>query len=207
MLSTETNKLTLEKNDPRQGGRERAGAAPIVLRRPQAADGLALQALVAACPPLDGNSLYCNLLHCSHFAGTSVAAERRVDGEEPELVGFIAAYRPPERPEALFIWQVAVRADARGSGLGRRMLHHLLARPACEGVRYLETSVTDDNLRSEAMFRGLAEELGAAVRRHLWFERDRHFAGNHASEYLIRIGPFTTGPEPVRPVPPVVWRG
>lgn len=212
MFSTESNKLTVERNMRRKADtladEELVESAPITLRRPRATDGPALQALVAACPPLDGNSRYCNLLHCTHFAGTSVAAERRVEGEEPALVGFISAYRPPERPEALFIWQVAVRSDARGRSLGRHMLQHLLARPTCAGVHYLETSVTDDNPRSEAMFRGLAEELGATVRRHLWFERDRHFSGKQANEYLFRIGPFTTGPEPVRPVPaPVVWRG
>lgn len=212
MLSVESNKLTLERGIGRKAGgladEERVEPTAITLRRPRAADAPALQALVAACPPLDGNSRYCNLLHCTHFAGTSVAAERRVEGEAPELVGFISAYRPPERPEALFIWQVAVRNDARGRSLGRHMLRHLLTRPACAGVHYLETSVTDDNPRSEAMFRGLAEELDATVRRHLWFERDRHFSGEHANEYLFRIGPFTTGSEPVQPIPPpVAWRG
>lgn len=157
----------------------------ISLRQPRAADGAALFDLIAACPPLDPNSRYCNLLHCSHFADTSVAAER--DGA---LVGFISGYLPPRRPDTLFIWQVAAHPDARGAGLGKRMLKHLLARPACAGVRYLDTTVTADNQASEAMFRSLARDLGARVRRHRWFSRDGHFAGVHADELLLRIGPF-----------------
>lgn len=174
--------FSVKTNEPNQG----SDPALISLRHPRAADGPALHALVAACPPLDANSRYCNLLHCTHFAATSVAAERR-DGE---LAGFISAYLPPQRPDTLFVWQVAVRADARGVGLGRRMLRHLLARPACAGVRYLDTTVTADNAASEAMFRGLAGDLDARVRRHRWFDRDRHFEGAHDSEYLLRIGPF-----------------
>ena len=81
------------------------------LRQPTATDGANLFELVAQCPPLDGNSMYCNLLQCSHFADTSVAAE--TDGE---LVGFISAYRVPERRDTLFVWQVAVGASARGRG-------------------------------------------------------------------------------------------
>lgn len=157
----------------------------IQLRPPRAADGAALFDLIAACPPLDPNSRYCNLLHCTHFAGTSVAAER-----EGRLVGFISGYLPPARPDTLFIWQVAAHSEARGAGLGKRMLKHLLARPACAGVRYLDTTVTADNHASEAMFRSLARDLGARVRRHRWFDRERHFGGVHDDEYLLRIGPF-----------------
>jgi L-2,4-diaminobutyric acid acetyltransferase len=160
-------------------------ADAIVLRRPGAADGAALHALVTACPPLDPNSRYCNLLQCTHFADTCVVAARG-----GALAGFITGYLPPRRADTLFVWQVAVHPQARGAGLGRRMLRHLLARPACADVRYLDTTVTADNRTSEAMFRGLARDLGARVRRHRWFDRERHFAGAHDAEYLLRIGPF-----------------
>src|SRR3546814_9922998 len=48
-------------------------------RNPVAEDAQAIHDLIAACPPLDTNSLYCNLLQCTHFAETCVLAER--DGE------------------------------------------------------------------------------------------------------------------------------
>lgn len=158
---------------------------PALLRLPESTDGAPLHRLVAACPPLDPNSLYCNLLQCTHFRGTSVAAER--DGE---LVGFISGYIPPEQPDTLFVWQVAVHAAARGEGLGKRMLKELLARPQCRAVRYLDTTVTPGNAASWAMFESLARDLGAPTAREVLFERGRHFGGAHDSEELLRIGPF-----------------
>jgi L-2,4-diaminobutyric acid acetyltransferase len=178
MFREETNCQTTKPQPPVE-------PTAIELRRPRATDGAALFDLIAACPPLDPNSRYCNLLHCTHFADTSVAAER--DGQ---LVGFISGYLPPRKPDTLFIWQVAAHPQARGCGLGKRMLKHLLARPACAGVRYLDTTVTADNHASEAMFRSLARDLDARVRRHRWFARDAHFGGAHDDEYLLRIGPF-----------------
>src|SRR5690606_42164986 len=67
--------------------------------------------LVARCQPLDTNSVYCNLLQCSDFADTAIAAE----DANGQLVGFISGYRPPSRPDTLFVWQVAVDASMRRS--------------------------------------------------------------------------------------------
>lgn len=157
----------------------------IVLRQPTAEDGFKLHQLIAACAPLDPNSVYCNLLQCSHFAETGVAAER--DGE---LVGFISGYIPPQQPDTLFIWQVAVHASGRGHGLGKRMLKEILKRPACAQVRYLDTTITKDNEASWKLFGSLARDLGAESEHAVKFDRERHFGGQHDSEYLLRIGPF-----------------
>src|SRR3546814_14681168 len=48
-------------------------------RNPVAEDAQAIHDLIAACPPLDTNSLYCNLLQCTQFAERS--EERRVGKE------------------------------------------------------------------------------------------------------------------------------
>ncbi|MBY4677381.1 diaminobutyrate acetyltransferase [Marinobacterium arenosum] len=157
----------------------------VQLRAPVSADGAAVHRLVAACPPLDGNSMYCNLLQCSHMAETSVAA---LSGDQ--LVGFISGYRLPERPDTLFIWQVAVGEQARGQGLASRMLHDILQRPQCQGVSYLETTITEANGASWALFERLARSLGAELNRSVLFDRQTHFDGEHATEMLVRIGPF-----------------
>ncbi len=157
----------------------------ILLRAPRSEEGYAVHQLVAACPPLDPNSVYCNLLQCTHFAETSVAALR---GDR--LVGFISGYRLPERPEVLFIWQVAVGEEARGCGLASRMLQHILQRPASRGVTHLETTITPANQASWALFRGLARTLNAPLSDSVLFERETHFGGEHDSETLVRIGPF-----------------
>lgn len=168
----------------------RTPAAPstetaIQLRMPRSEDGFALHQLVARCAPLDPNSVYCNLLQCSHFAGTAVAAERA-----GELVGFVSGYIPPTQPDTLFIWQVAVDARARGAGLARRMLLEILRRDTCREVRYIETTITPDNAASWALFRGLARTLDVPTQDNVHFDCNTHFGGQHASEHLLRIGPF-----------------
>ncbi|HLT91527.1 MAG TPA: diaminobutyrate--2-oxoglutarate transaminase [Woeseiaceae bacterium] len=164
----------------------RGDAAP-VFRRPTAADGVRVHDLVAACPPLDANSLYCNLLQCTHFADTSIVAER--DGE---LVGWVSGYRRPDDARTLFVWQVAVHESARGTGLGRRMLLELLDRLA--DIRWLHATVTPDNDASRALFRGVARASGAPFAEQRGFERATDFGGRHASERLIVIGPIPPRP-------------
>ncbi|MEP3856990.1 MAG: diaminobutyrate acetyltransferase [Porticoccus sp.] len=157
----------------------------ITLRPPTPEDGVRVHQLVAQCPPLDPNSIYCNLLQCTHFSGTSVAAD--IEGE---LVGFISGYRPPQQTSTLFIWQVAVGEKARGQGLASRMLVNILARDECKEVDHLETTITEDNQASWALFQGLADKLQAPLTQSPQFDRELHFAGQHDTEVLVRIGPF-----------------
>ena len=158
----------------------------ITLRPPTLEDGMAVFRLVESCPPLDTNSSYCNLLQCSHFSETSVAAEL-----EGTLVGFISGYRIPARPNTLFVWQVAVGEGARGVGLASRMLHDILSRKECESVEYVETTITQDNKASWALFERLAQNLSTDLQRLDWMDKDLHFSGQHDSETLVRIGPFS----------------
>ena len=161
----------------------------ITFRRPTLEDGMDVYRLVENCSPLDTNSSYCNLLQCSHFSDTSIAAE--IDGK---LVGFISGYLLPARPNTLFIWQVAVAEQARGLGLASRMLTNLLARtqsPAISTpVEYLETTITQDNKPSWALFEGLAKKQSVPLNTSNWMDKEAHFSGQHDSETLVRLGPF-----------------
>lgn len=158
----------------------------VELRPPRSTDGEAVHRLVQSCPPLDTNSTYCNLLQCSHFADTSVAAVY-----QGEMVGFISGYRVPEHPNTLFVWQVAVGERARGQGLATRMLRSLLKR--CDDIAYVETSITADNQASWALFRGMAEKMSVSLEESVLFDRQQHFANQHQTEYLARLGPFSGG--------------
>lgn len=148
-------------------------------------DGMALHRLVRDCPPLDSNSAYCNMLQCSHFQNTSIAAIKN-----GALVGSITGYFIPDRPDTLFVWQVAVHLSARGQGLARTMLRNLLKRMAAQGIRYIETSITPGNEASLRLFTGFATEQHADMVRSVMFEQALHFEGAHETEYLFRIGPF-----------------
>lgn len=101
----------------------------IDLREPIPADGRALWQL-ARDTGLDLNSPYAYLLVASHWAPTSVIAERG-----GRAVGFVSGYRPPTDAGAWFCWQVGVSEQARGCGLARRMMLHILGRSACDFLR------------------------------------------------------------------------
>ena len=156
------------------------------MRKPEAADGPAITALIAACPPLDTNSAYCNLLQCTHFADHCVVAEQ--DGQ---IIGWVSGYRPPSAPEDFFVWQVAVAPQGRGHGLARRMILELLARPSANGVSHLITTVTPDNAASWALFEAVARKFAAPLNKSVLFEREAHFGGAHATEWQARIGPIS----------------
>ncbi|MAY15338.1 MAG: diaminobutyrate acetyltransferase [Oceanospirillaceae bacterium] len=156
----------------------------ITFRKPAATDGHAVFSLVERCKPLDVNSMYCNLLQCSHFADTAIVAE-----QNGEMVGFISGYRLPHQPDTLFVWQVAVDSKARGQGLASRMLHALLKRHQ-HVVHHLHTSITPGNDASWNTFRRLAHSLGAPLQTSELFDREQHFGGAHDSETLVHIGPF-----------------
>jgi len=164
-----------------------------MFRPPQATDGMAVARLVAASPPLDANSTYCNLLQCTYFGQTCIIAERGT-----ELAGWISGFRVPETPGELFIWQVAVAPWARGKGLAGLMLDKLIARcmngstggSTGSGVTSIATTITDENGASWALFHALARRHQAPFTRRPLFERGAHFAGLHATEHLVSVGPF-----------------
>ena len=161
--------------------------APVKLRQPTDGDGHSLHQLVARCQPLDTNSVYCNLLQCTDFADTAIAAEN-ADGN---LVGFISGYRPPARPDTLFVWQVAVDSSMRGQGLALRMLLALTARvAAASGVRFIETTISPDNAASQALFLKAFNQLGISHTTSVLFSSAQHFAGLHEDEVLYRAGPL-----------------
>jgi L-2,4-diaminobutyric acid acetyltransferase len=156
------------------------------MRKPIMTDGLRVNRLIASCKPLDTNSVYCNLLQCTHFAETCAIAE----DPDQEVIGFASAYFPPGKPDTLFVWQIAVSQSARGQGLGKRLLKEILSRPACRKVAYLETTVTESNRASRALFQSLANEYGGDLHSSTLFDKNGHFAGGHESEILLRIGPI-----------------
>lgn len=144
--------------------------------------------LIAQCKPLDPNSLYCNLLQCTHFADTCAIAH-----QDNETLGFLSAYIPPGQPNTIFVWQVAVSEKARGQGLGKRLIREVLMRPACREVAFLEASITESNRASWNLFLSIAADYGCGHEKKTLFERNQHFGGMHETETLLRIGPFRAG--------------
>ncbi|MCF6328940.1 MAG: GNAT family N-acetyltransferase, partial [Henriciella sp.] len=86
----------------------------ITYREPEREDGSKIWNLIKACPPLDENSIYCNVIQCDLFSDTCVVAE--FNGA---IVGWISALIEPQNKNTLFVWQVAVSQNFRGFGIAK----------------------------------------------------------------------------------------
>jgi L-2,4-diaminobutyric acid acetyltransferase len=165
---------------------DRSNSRPSIrIRTPKREDGSRVWKLVRDTAALDDNSMYCNLLQCSHFASTCALAE--IDGE---VVGWASGYIPPEDPDVLFIWQVCVSEKARGQGLAKRLVSSILARDVCADVERIQSTITSANKPSWALFGSIAEKLETDLVRKPHFRREDHFDGQHDTEFLVSIGPF-----------------
>lgn len=161
----------------------------IRLRKPDPKHGPAVLSLVQDCHPLDENSLYFYLVQCEQFRDTCVLAER--DGD---VVGWLSAHIPPSDDDTVFVWQVAVSPEARGSRLGLRMLDELMRRPDCAGAEQLRTTITPDNTASWKLFRRFAKRCGAEIDDEPHYLEEVHFDGEHDTEHMVTLS-FT---EPYR---------
>lgn len=140
--------------------------------------------LVEQMGALELNSAYFYVLFARDFADTGIVAET----DDGRLAGFIVGHRPPERPDAVFVWQIGVAPWMRRQGLGRRMIDALLAgQPAA--VRWLEATVSPDNPASMQLFRSVARDRGVDCRESKYLGAEL-FPQAHAAENLFRIGPL-----------------
>lgn len=130
-------------------------------------EGALLWELARDAGGIDLNSPYAYMMQCRNFHETCVVAE--VFGTP---AGFVTAHRVPNRPHALFVWQVAVLPEFRGLGIGQRMLDALVERPACIGVQKLEATVTPSNKASKALFSAFAKARGAELKIGTGFAKD-----------------------------------
>lgn len=152
---------------------------------PHTGDGAAVWRLIRDCDGLDLNSSYAYLLLCDSFRDTCVVAR----SSALELAGAALCLRKPRQPDTLFVWQLAVRSEARGAGLGMAMLQHVMAAPACSGVRFVEAHIAPQNGASEALFRKFARVRRAPLVFDEGFPANE-FPDAHAAERLVRIGPL-----------------
>lgn len=167
-------------------------AAPAIsFRHPRIEDGARMHALVKASPPLEPNTCYAYLLLCHHFAKTCLVAE-----SGGELWGFVTGYRPPEEPDTVFVWQIAVSEKARGQGLGKRLLAGLVEAQPEGSVHYLTSTVTPDNAASMRLFHSFAEKRGTKCGQQVLFGSDAFGQNSHEEEHLLRIGPLEAQPGP-----------
>jgi L-2,4-diaminobutyric acid acetyltransferase len=156
----------------------------LVFRPPIITDAPYMQTLVKASPLLDNNSRYCYLLLCENFADTCAVVE--VNGD---ILAFVTAYIPPDKPDTLFVWQIAVASSLHGRGIAERLIDHVLKRPDLRHIRYVEATVNPSNEASRALFASLAMTYETTLNEACIFP-ETLFPGGHEQENLLRVGPF-----------------
>jgi L-2,4-diaminobutyric acid acetyltransferase len=157
------------------------------LRRVVPSDAQAIWNLVRETEFLDTNSRYAYLILCDHFRDTCFVAE--IDGR---LAGFVTAYVPPNRPHAIFVWQIAVADWAQKKGIAGKLLTHLVASVAGRGITHLEATVTPSNLASRQLFTALAKRIGASITSQEHYSPTDLGDPTHEAEHLFQIGPLPT---------------
>lgn len=174
----------------------------ITYKEPNKMNGNAVHQLINRCPPLDKNSLYCNLLQCTDFAGTSIVAES-ADGDSANskiIVGFISGYIPPNSSDTLFIWQVALDQQWRGRGIASQMLNRLFARLSArhQQLKRLKTTISPGNTQSQKLFQAFFENQGMTVETIDHFKSGIHLDDDHEDEILY-LGTKTRTSEAITP--------
>lgn len=150
-------------------------------------DGQHFWSMVEEIGTLERNTSYCYLLMAKMFSATCSVAEK--DGER---VGFVVGFRPPDRPESVFVWQIGVAEGMRGAGLATGLLLQLLGQT---GARYLEATVGVSNGPSRALFAGFARQMQTQCQVEPCFLAEHFPGGDHEPEQLFRIGPLALDSE------------
>lgn len=185
-MQSENTLLSTTKSNINSKSVESPSTAKVSIRPPKSHEASQIHTLISRCKPLDVNSLYCNLLQCSHFSETCSLAH--IDGE---LAGFVSGYIHPNEPHTLFIWQVAVAPEFRGFKLAKRLILDIIKRNHDEhNIKRLHTTITKSNAASWSVFKSVAKELKSEFNQRVLFDQQLHFKDKSQSEWLMDIGPF-----------------
>ncbi|NLE49261.1 MAG: diaminobutyrate acetyltransferase [Sandaracinaceae bacterium] len=146
-------------------------------------DGPTVSALVRETGILDPNSTYAYVLLGDRFGQHGLVAE-----EDGKLIGFVSGFLDPREPSTLFLWQIGLRAEARGRGLGKKLLNAFISLPANRRARALETTVAIDNLPSRRLFEAFSRDHGASIEAIGAYGSE--LLDGNSEEVIFRIAPL-----------------
>jgi L-2,4-diaminobutyric acid acetyltransferase len=156
------------------------GLHDITIRPPCRRDGGKMMELVHASGGLDTNSPYLYFLLADHFSTTCAYAE---EGDRP--AGFVSAYRLPDDPSCLFVWQVTVSPDFRGRGLGVALLENLSERDWFSDIKRVCCTISPSNAASRRLFAKWAEKLGGGTWQEAPYLLASELGAAHEDEPLL----------------------
>jgi len=158
-------------------------------KKPEKKDAYQIYTQVKNSPPLELNTYYAYLLITTHFRDTSVV----VSTIDDRVLGFIAGYRIPCRMNTLFIWQICTDKSMRGKGLAKKMVRQILIREENDDIKFIEATVTPNNIDSNIFFKSLASFFQCDFSCKDFFKKEDFIPLNHEEEILYRIGPIKKG--------------
>jgi L-2,4-diaminobutyric acid acetyltransferase len=168
-----------------------ADSAIVTTRAPRSEDAAAITELVRSTGTLETNTTYAYLLLANHFQETCVVAEC---GDQ--LAGCVLAYRKPQSPETLVIWQIGTSPPHQRRGIARRLLRALSERPSLSAITRIETTIAPSNQASRQLFQWWAQELNAVFRITGELSPSLFGTEEHEREDICSIGPFQFGEAP-----------
>lgn len=155
----------------------------IELRHPEVEDGAEVWAL-AKSTTLDLNTPYSYLMMSKFFGDRCVIAVR--DGEIVGfLTGFLVAYES-RHVNTFFVWQIAVKENARGEGIARDMIEYLAG---IHRLSYVQATVSEENTASMNTFKSIAQKYDTDFYTEMCFDQDV-FPNNEKPELIVTIGPI-----------------
>ncbi len=152
------------------------------IRNAVRADAKHIARIVSDTKILDVNSCYAYLVLCDHFSQTCFVAT--ID-DQP--VGFVTSFIPPERPNALFVWQIGVDPKYWKNGIGIKLLKTLNDCEACTEINLIETTISPSNVASRALFTRLARLLNTEMRTSVGYTTKDFESGEHEDEESVHI--------------------
>lgn len=155
----------------------------IRISHPTSIDARAMRRIAADSGVLSVNSTYFYALMSRHFNSTCLVARNN-----DKICGYVIGYRPPDRQDTVFVWQVGVAVDLQGKGLGKKLLTNLVRKTR---VLFLEATIAPENKASVSLFRSVARffETGDDFSEDPYFDTN-DLGPEEEAEHLMRIGPF-----------------
>lgn len=103
-----------------------------------------------------------------------------------DLLGFISTIQKPTSLNTLFVWQICIDQQVQKRGLAKSLINFVLKQQK-EKVDYIETTISDDNQASQNLFKSVAKDYNAAIKKTVYVSADEFRVG-HETEYLYTIG-------------------
>lgn len=153
----------------------------IKITHPEKEHGSRVYELIKETGGLDLNSKYYYYIMCDFYAKTSAIAF-----EGDKVVGYLSALVPPEEPNVLFAWQVAVHPDAQGKGVSKKLLNFAIDNNP--ELKVIKTTIGPDNMASQGLFKSVTKKHNASMSQEIYLSKEE--LGDHDPEIMFEFKPI-----------------